>query len=166
VERSTFDDVVASTDPAMVVVTVAAAGGEVDGCLVGFHSQCSIDPPRYAVWLSRANRTFELAEEATHLAVHVLGVEDRDLAALFGGESGDEVDKLAAVTWVPGPGGTPMLTRVPRCFAGRIVASVDVDADHHCIVLEPVEASAGDGAVLRLEDVTDVEPGHAADERR
>ena len=43
--------IVAGLDAAMVVVTVAV-GDERDGCLVGFHSQSSIDPRRYVVWLS------------------------------------------------------------------------------------------------------------------
>ena len=62
-----FDALVAVLDAAVVVVT-AADGDDRDGCLVGFHSQCSIDPPRYAVWLSRANRTFDLAQRTDLLA--------------------------------------------------------------------------------------------------
>ena len=50
-EREAFDDVMASLDPPMAVVT-AASGGERAGCLVGFHAQCSIDPPRFLVDVS------------------------------------------------------------------------------------------------------------------
>jgi len=161
-----FDELVAVVDPAMVVVTIGV-GGDRDGCLVGFHSQCGIDPPRYAVWLSRANRTFDLAGHATHVAVHVLGDGDRDLAELFGGETGDEVDKLAGLAWEPGPGGAPLLARLPSRFVGRVVDRVDADADHLCVVLEPVDAAAGgSGPLLRLAAVTDIDPGHQADERR
>ena len=39
-----FDDLIAAMDGAMVVVTTAA-GDDVGGCLVGFHAQCSIEPP-------------------------------------------------------------------------------------------------------------------------
>src|SRR5688572_30127357 len=118
-----FGELVASTDPAMVVVTVAA-DGEVDGCLVGFHSQCSIDPPRHAVWLSVANRTYALAQRATHLAVHRLGSGDRDVAELFGGVTGDDVDKLARCAWESGPSGVPLLERCRARFVGRIVEHV------------------------------------------
>jgi flavin reductase (DIM6/NTAB) family NADH-FMN oxidoreductase RutF len=153
-------------DPAMVVVTVAV-DDERDGCLVGFHSQCSIDPPRYAVWLSRANRTFELAARASHLCVHLLGAEDHDLAALFGGETGDEVDKLAGCDWHPGPGGVPLLARCPSWFVGRIVDRPDDGGDHVAHVLEPIEAGAAlSSAPLRLGAVTGIDPGHEATERR
>ncbi|MGH9084772.1 MAG: flavin reductase family protein [Acidimicrobiales bacterium] len=159
-------DVAEVLDPAMVVVTVAA-DGEVDGCLVGFHSQCSIDPPRYAVWLSVANRTHELALRADRLAVHVLGAADHDLASLFGGQTGDDVDKLAQCAWTPGPGGVPVLDRCTTRVVGRIVASATDTGDHDVFVLdvEDIGAEAG-SAPLRLRAVTDIEPGHEATERR
>lgn len=155
-------DLVAAIDNAMVVVT-AAADGEQDGCLVGFHCQSSIEPPAYAVWLSKANRTRRLAERATHLAVHLLREDQHDLARLFGGETGDEVDKLAQVTWTPGGGGAPLLADCPDRLEGRIAHVLDVGGDHICVVLDPVSASAtGSGPPLRLGAATDIDPGHPA----
>lgn len=152
-------------DGALVVVTVAA-GDEVDGCLVGFHSQCSIDPPRYAVWLSRANRTHELASTATHLAVHLVPAGQRGLAALFGGATGDEVDKLAAVPWTAGPGGVPLLDPLRSRFVGQIVERSSGPGDHDLFVLDVVEAEGPPVSPLRLSAATDIDPGHDADERR
>lgn len=161
-----FDALVASMDGAMVVVTTASADG-VDGCLVGFHSQCSIDPPHYGVWLSRANRTFELAGRASHLAVHLLGAGDHELARLFGGETGDEVDKLAVVEWAPGLGGVPLLAGAPHRFVGRIVESAAGTGDHDLFVLDVVDVGdAGPLTPLRLSAAQDIEPGHEAEERR
>src|SRR4051812_45302563 len=111
-DRAAFDDLVAAFDGALVVVTTAA-GDERAGCVVGFHCQSSIDPPHYAVWLSKANRTYRVALLADHLAVHALGQGDRDVAELFGGETGDEVDKFSRCEWSPGPDGVPLLTRLP-----------------------------------------------------
>ena len=52
-----FADLMTSLDHPMAIVTTAS--GEVrSGCLVGFHSQCGIDPPRYAIWLSKGNHTY------------------------------------------------------------------------------------------------------------
>lgn len=157
---------VAAMDSAVVVVTVAV-GDERDGCLVGFHSQCSIDPPRYAVWLSVANRTEELAQRATFLAVHLLAADQHGLAALFGGETGDDVDKLAHCPWEPGPGGVPLLVDCPGRFVGRIVESGRGQGDHAMYLLDV--AAAADGvpdALLRLSAVDDIDPGHDAHERR
>lgn len=164
-----FDQLVARLDAGMVVVTVAA-GDERDGCLVGFHSQASIDPRRYVVWLSRANRTFRLAssEAATHLAVHVLSASDPDLAERFGGQTADDpgVDKLADLPWTAGPGGVPLVDALPERLVGRIVAQAPVaGGDHVAFVLEPVLAEAAAGATeppLRLHQATDIDPGHPA----
>lgn len=162
-----YAELVASTDPAMVVVTVAV-DGERDGCLVGFHGQCSIDPPRHAVWLSVANRTQELAQRASHLAVHLLGTDDRDLAELFGAETGDDVDKLARLEWEPGPAGVPLLARCSARFVGRIVEHASGSGDHDLFVLDVERAGSVEPPtqVLRLSAVADLDPGHEAAERR
>lgn len=161
-----FDELVAAMDGAMVIVT-AAAGEERDGCLVGFHSQCSIEPRRYAVWLSVANRTTEIAQCTEHLAVHLLGRGDQDLAELFGGQTGDEVDKLSRCEWEPGPGGVPLLTRCPARFVGRIMERASGTSDHDLFVVDVADAAAGAPAVpLRLSAVSDIHPGHEPTERR
>jgi flavin reductase (DIM6/NTAB) family NADH-FMN oxidoreductase RutF len=162
-----FERLVAAMDGAMVAVT-AAAGDEADGCLVGFHSQCSIDPPRYAVWLSRANRTHELARSATHLAVHLLPAGQRGLATLLGGTTGDDLDKLAAVRWEPGPGGAPLLEPLRSRFVGEIVArpTGGEEGDHDLFVLAVVSAEGPPASPMRLSDVRDIEPGHDASDRR
>src|SRR3954451_14252328 len=97
----------------MAIVTTVS-GGERAGCLVGFHAQCSIDPPRYVVWLSKANHTYRIALLAGHMAVPFLDEADHDLAELFGGSTGDEVDKLARCDWEGGPDGVPLLERCPN----------------------------------------------------
>jgi flavin reductase (DIM6/NTAB) family NADH-FMN oxidoreductase RutF len=38
--------------------------------------------------------------------VHFLGRAQLPLAELFGGETGDEVDKFELCEWEPGPGGS------------------------------------------------------------
>ena len=61
--RDLYDRAVAAADPPAVVVTTAADDDRA-GCLVTFDAPCSIEPPRYAVWLSRANHTAAVAERA------------------------------------------------------------------------------------------------------
>jgi flavin reductase (DIM6/NTAB) family NADH-FMN oxidoreductase RutF len=160
-----FASLTTALDPAMVVVTTAS-GGERSGCMVGFHAQAAIDPPRYAVWLSKANHTYPVALQATHLAVHLLTDGDRELAELFGGRSGDEVDKFAVVAHHPGPGGVPLLSDCPHRLVLRRTVLFDDGGDHVCMVGEPVEAvTAGPLRPLRLSQVQDLTPGHGADER-
>jgi flavin reductase (DIM6/NTAB) family NADH-FMN oxidoreductase RutF len=164
-DRRTFDGLVAAGNTAMVVVA-AADGDEADACLVGFHCQCSIDPVRYAVWLSKANRTFRLAERARALTVHWLAQEHRDLAAAAGSVSlDDDPAKMRRVRWHAGPEGAPVLDDAPGGMVGLVLHTHD-DGDHVCFVLEPVAAWRHDlRDVLRFDDVRGLEPGHEADDR-
>ncbi|MDT7549706.1 MAG: hypothetical protein QOE84_2100 [Actinomycetota bacterium] len=162
---SEFDDLVGQLDPAMLVVTTVA-DGERAGCLVGFHAQCSIDPPRYAVWLSKANHTYRVALHATHFAVHFLGADDLPVARLFGTTTGDETDKFAECRWLPGPDGVPVLEGCPDHFLGVKVTLLDDGSDHVCVVLEPTETNmVGSLRPLRLSDAKVLDPGHEAQER-
>ena len=159
-----FDALVASLDAPMVVVT-AASGGVRDGCLVGFHSQASIGPPRYGVWLSKANRTYEVAMAATHLGVHALTEHDLPLAERFGSLTGDDVDKFAGLDVAVGDGGAPVLTACPHRMVVRRLSTFDHGGDHVCVVTEPVAVEAGGSFTpLRLSAVVGMEPGHAADD--
>jgi flavin reductase (DIM6/NTAB) family NADH-FMN oxidoreductase RutF len=161
VPRPSFDRIVAALDYPMLVAT-AAAGGERAGCLVGFATQCSIDPPRFLVCLSRSNRTYRLALGAEVLAVHALAADQDDLAELFGGATGDEVDKFDRCRWREGPGCAPILADVPAWFAGTIDSTFDA-GDHVAFVLSPTRVEIR----RRFEPFptsrgSAIEPGHPA----
>jgi flavin reductase (DIM6/NTAB) family NADH-FMN oxidoreductase RutF len=147
-----------------VFVVTAAAGDERSGCLIGFATQCSIHPRRFLACLSVKNHTFEVAQRAGYLAVHVLEDDDEEKAELFGGETGDEVDKFAQVGWRPGPDGVPVLDDVKGWFTGRILERIDL-GDHHAFVLEPLEADVEDrapGDELSFQSAKDIDAGHPA----
>jgi flavin reductase (DIM6/NTAB) family NADH-FMN oxidoreductase RutF len=148
-------------DYPMVVVTTEAAG-ERSGCLVGFVTQSSIDPPRFLVLLSKANHTYGVARHADRLAVHFLHEGNRHLAELFGEQTGDDVDKFARCAWTDGPGGLPVLTGTRGWFAGRVLGRLD--AGDHVAHLVDVAAAAVDtpGPPLTFQAVRDLEPGHPA----
>lgn len=160
-----FDAFVARLDGALLVVT-AVADEQPAGCIVGFHTQCSIDPPRYAVWLSKANFTYRVALFSSHLALHLVDAGERLLLQLFGGTSGDDTEKFALVDWAPGPGGVPLLMQCPSRVVLERSSVVDDGGDHVCFVGVPVEAVCSPDVVpMRLADASDVEAGHDAEER-
>jgi flavin reductase (DIM6/NTAB) family NADH-FMN oxidoreductase RutF len=154
-----FEAIADRIDYPMLVVTTAA-GGEHSGCLVGFSTQCSINPPRYLICLSNKNHTYRVALTATHLCAHLLGADQFGLAALFGAQTGDEVDKFANCAWNAGPGGAPVLADAAAWFAGPIVEQWDA-GDHRCFVID-VEAAHHGGAdrYLSFQAVKGMEPGH------
>ena len=156
-----FPDLVGELDYPMMIVT-AAAGGEKAGCLVGFATQCSIDPPLFAVWISRKNHTFRVAQKADVLAVHFPSADDAALAGLFGGETGDEVDKFARCRWREGPGRAPVLEDCVRWFVGRIIERIPTE-DHVGFLLDPMHAASGPWAgQLGFQSARHISPGHEA----
>lgn len=164
--RDQLDALVTMADSAMAVVT-ATAGDDRGGCLVGFHSQSSIDPWRYTVYMSKANHTYRVALQATHVLVHFLDERMHDLARVFGAltEDGLLYDKFARVDWEPGPDArTPRLRGVDNWFLGRVLARHDHGGDHVAFVLDPEFAGASATRLrpLRLGDVGDLHAGHPA----
>ena len=158
---SAYHAFAAALDYDMLIVT-AAVRGEHDGCLVGFHTQASIHPARHLVCLSDKNRTYRLALRSNTLVVHLVPDDALDLAELFGGETGDEVDKLAGVEWEPGPGGAPVLARCDAWFAGRILMRVPF-GDHIGFLLEPIDGRVSkDARGLGFSRARTIEPGHDA----
>lgn len=159
--QETFGRITRALDYPMLIVTTVA-GDERAGCLVGFSTQCSIDPPRYLVCLSDKNHTTRIAARATALAVHFVPEPARDLAELFGSETDDDAThKFGRCEWHAGPEGLPLLDRCQRWFAGRILERRRL-GDHVGHLLEPF--AAGDDAdgdeMLMFSQARSIDPGH------
>ncbi|MDA8298331.1 MAG: flavin reductase family protein [Actinomycetota bacterium] len=161
-----FADFTRLVDPPLYVLTVAGAH-ENSGCLIGFASQVSIFPPRFLACVSEVNHTAKLTADAEVLALHLLGADQKALAAHFGELTGDEVDKFAGVAWHPGPFGAPILEAARAVFEGRVLERHRF-GDHVGHLLEPLDASASaaqsPGEQLRLNDAVDLDAGHPPEE--
>ncbi len=160
--EETFQKLVAQLDYPMFIATVAAES-ERAGCLIGFATQCSIHPPRFLAGISDKNRTHRVvAAGVAAMAIHLVPEDAAELAELFGGETGDELDKFERCSWRPGPDGVPLLDDCPSRFVGRILERVDF-GDHTGMVLEPffaeVEESEGQ---LGFHRAKRIDPGHEA----
>jgi flavin reductase (DIM6/NTAB) family NADH-FMN oxidoreductase RutF len=157
-----FEQICRPLDFPMAIVT-AFDGRERSGCLVGFHTQCSISPPRWLVCLSKTNHTLGVAAGATRLAVHLLHADQRDLALLFGASSADEIGcegKFARCGWRADAHGTPILDGCDW-IAGTIVERIDV-GDHiaHVLAITVSESVHGSAPQLGFQAVNDIRPGH------
>jgi flavin reductase (DIM6/NTAB) family NADH-FMN oxidoreductase RutF len=158
---ATFHALVGHLEYPMFIVT-ARAGEEPLGCLVGFATQTSIDPPRFAVCLSHRNRTYRRGRDAELLGVHCVPAHAAALAELFGGETGDEVDKFARCAWHEGPGGVPILDECPNWFVGRVLWRAGA-GDHDAFLLEPVAAENGTAeGEFTFHRAKRIDPGHEA----
>jgi flavin reductase (DIM6/NTAB) family NADH-FMN oxidoreductase RutF len=158
-DRRTFNKLVAELDYPMFIVSTCV-GDERAGCLIGFATQISIHPPRFLVGLSHKNHTHRLALRAEMLAVHFVPEDNEGLAELFGGETGDEIDKFERCDWHPGPGGVPIVEGCANWFVGRVVGRVDA-GDHTAFLLEPVAAQrAAAEDEFTFHRAKRIEPGH------
>ena len=157
-----FQDVAELLDYPMFIVT-AVSRGRTAGCLVGFATQISIDPPRYLIGLSVNNHTHRVALEASRLVVHPLDADSKELARLFGEKTGDDVDKFAHCSWRPGPDGVPILEDAPAWFSGTLRRHGEA-GDHSVFVIDvdAAEVRRRPTHLLGLSDVLDFEPGHEA----
>lgn len=160
-----FDEITAAINYPMFVVTTRHRA-ERSGCLVGFATQTSIDPPHFLVGISQANHTHGVAANAEHLAVHLIPRDHLELATLFGGTTGDTTDKFARCAWSDGPHDLPILDDAAMWFAGRILERIDM-GDHTGLLIEPdageVRTDArGPEAWVSFADTKDIEPGHDA----
>lgn len=157
-------------DYSMFFVTTAV-GDERSGCLVGFVTQCSIHPTRFLVCISDKNRTFDLAKRASAIGLHLVPRDAADLIELFGGETGDLVDKFTRTPWSPGPHGVPLLDGCPSRLACEVVDRVPV-GDHLALLVQPVQDEAGTGSgagagpepvfTMAMARQLAIEPGHPA----
>ena len=160
VDVAAFNALMGALDYPMFIVTVVD-GDQRAGCLVGFAGQVSIQPPRFMACLSDKNRTYRVASGgAEHLAVHLVPAQAIELAELFGGQTGDEVDKFERAAWREGPHGVPVLDDCPNWFVGRILEQV-VLGDHVGFLLEPdVVQHEADSAQLDFHRARGIDPGH------
>jgi flavin reductase (DIM6/NTAB) family NADH-FMN oxidoreductase RutF len=96
------------------------------------------------------------------MAVHLVPESGSELAELFGGETGDELDKFERCDWRPGPDGVPLLDGCPNRFVGRIVERIEF-GDHVGMVLEPFFAEEDEGSgQLGFHRAKRIDPGHEA----
>jgi flavin reductase (DIM6/NTAB) family NADH-FMN oxidoreductase RutF len=154
-----FASLVGQLDYSLCIVT-AADENDRDGCLIGFATQVSIHPARFLACLSVKNRTYRIAAQAKTLVVHLVPDDADDLAELFGGETGDEIDKFARCRWEPGPDGAPVLSDLDSWFAGRVLGHVGF-GDHVGFVLEPIEVRQSQAQdTLTFRRGRAIEPGH------
>ena len=160
-----LDDLMGSVDSPLIVVTTSAQG-ERAGCLVGFHSQASIDPEHYCFWLSKANHTYRVALRSERFAVHFPTTADSELARFFGSRSGSETDKFAGLDFTVTEDGVPLLAALPNRVLVDRITKLDDGSDHFCLTARVLATEAEGGfAALRPSQLGDRSPGHSAEER-
>jgi flavin reductase (DIM6/NTAB) family NADH-FMN oxidoreductase RutF len=147
-------------DYAYYVVTARTDEGSLGGCLAGFVTQRSIDPPNFLVCISKVNHTFAVAERSTAMGLHLLGRDQAQLARRFGEETGDLVDKFADLEWKPGRYGAPLLAESAVSLEGIVLGHFSV-GDHEAFLLRGTgSVGGGHPGLLTYRTSPPLAPGH------
>lgn len=163
--KSAFAHLVSSADPALIVVTTVAEG-EPAGCLVGFHSQSSMNPEQYCFCLSKANHTYRVSLRSALFGVHFLTHDDLAAAEHFGTHSGEDTATFSGIELDPADSSVPLISSLPNRMVVERIAMLDDGGDHVAINARVVSAEAsGPFTPLRTSEVSHLVPGHDSGER-
>jgi flavin reductase (DIM6/NTAB) family NADH-FMN oxidoreductase RutF len=122
--------------PAGVVVITTGTEHPTGFCATSLTSVC-LDPPTVSFTVCATSTSGRAWAEAEHGLVHLLGAEQRDLAAVFA-LSGP--DKFADVSrWRPGPRGQPLLAGVAAWLL--VTPGTRLMVGDHLMVICEVEAT-------------------------
>ncbi len=161
IDLEALDRFSAKTDVPLTIVTTVA-NGERSGCVVGYWTRSSIDPPRFLVCISKQNHTFEPVMSSDQIALHLVPREAVDIVRLFGAETGDEIDKFIHCDWHAGPGGLPILAACPTHAVCGVLDRIDA-GDHVALLVAPTLVVTGPETEVftqKMAAAHHIEPGH------
>lgn len=127
------------------VAVVTAAGDPPVGFTATSFTSVSLRPPLVSFCLARSSSSWPTIAGAEHVAVHLLGEDQRDVARTFA-TSG--IDRFAAHSrWQYGPYGVPLLDEPVAWLLCRVTQRV-LAGDHTIVLAEPLTGRHGEGAPL------------------
>ncbi|MEJ8572566.1 flavin reductase [Microbaculum marinum] len=90
----------------VTVVTAIDPAGRPIGLTANSFNSVSLDPPLVLWSLARKSANLRAFEEASHFAINVLSVDQKEISDRFARPS---EDRFAGLEWTPGAGGAPVL---------------------------------------------------------
>ncbi|WP_431041102.1 flavin reductase family protein [Streptomyces sp. P1-3] len=120
------------------VAVITARGSGPVGFTATSLTSVAAEPPLLSFGVGNGSSCWPVLAEAGHVGVHILGEDQRELAATFA-RSG--ADRFAPPTrWRSGPADVPLLDGVLAWLVCRVAARIPA-GDHHVVIAEAV---AGD----------------------
>ncbi|MDG4840184.1 flavin reductase family protein [Micromonospora sp. WMMD967] len=130
---------------AAAVAVITAAGEPPVGFTVTSLTSVSLHPSLVSFCLARSSSSWPTIAEAEHVAVHLLGENQEDVARTFATSGIDRFTTHPA--WRYGPHRVPLLDEPVAWLLCRVTQRVPA-GDHAIVIAEPVIASHSDGAPL------------------
>jgi flavin reductase (DIM6/NTAB) family NADH-FMN oxidoreductase RutF len=130
---------------AATVAVITTAG---DYRPVGFtatsFTSVSAQPPLVSFCVDRASSSWPAISAAEHVAIHLLGADQAEVARTFAARG---IDRFAPTSWREGPYGVPLLDGALAWLVCRVADRI-VAGDHSIVLGEPLAAAHGDGTPL------------------
>ena len=160
--RHAVDVFASRVDYSLMVVTTGSREAEMSGCLAGFITKCSIEPPRFfLVCISKVNHTYFVAERSASPSCSTSSArirsswppcsESRPVTSST--NSTDAVGTLVR-------NGAPVLDECAAWVEGAIMDSFPV-GDHQAFLVRPVGGGSGrHKGVLTFQNSPSLQAGH------
>jgi flavin reductase (DIM6/NTAB) family NADH-FMN oxidoreductase RutF len=132
IEVTLFRAVLRHQAASVAIITVNA--DQPVGFTATSFASVSADPPLVSFNLDRGSSSWPAVATADHLAVHLLGQGQEELARRFATTG---IDRFTGTPWRPGPYGVPLLDGVPAWLVARVVRHIPA-GDHAIVLAEPV----------------------------
>jgi flavin reductase (DIM6/NTAB) family NADH-FMN oxidoreductase RutF len=121
-----------------VAILTVNYGGRPFGFTATSVASLSAEPPRFTFNMARTSSSWPAVANSTYLGVHMLGLENRELADRFARTK----DRFSGDHWETGPYGVPLLKNVPAFLVGRIELRLSFE-NNAVVVVDVVEGSLG-----------------------
>jgi flavin reductase (DIM6/NTAB) family NADH-FMN oxidoreductase RutF len=124
--------------------------GEVNVFTANWLTQVSFDPPLLAVSVENISKSLPMILRSRKFTVNVLRSGDRELAGKLGKSALQHPDKLANITFHPGPNGCPILEDALAWVACEVIHTAEA-GDSTLIIAEVVDVGIqGEGQPLTM----------------
>jgi flavin reductase (DIM6/NTAB) family NADH-FMN oxidoreductase RutF len=114
----------------VAAVTAVPADGVPAAMIVGSFTSVSLDPPLVGFFPAKSSTSWPRIQEAERFCVNVLGEHQEAVCKVL---SSKAPDKLAALSWRPGPSGAPILSGAVAWIDCEI-ERVDEAGDHYFVL--------------------------------
>lgn len=124
--------------------------GEVNVFTANWLTQASFDPPFLVVSVENKSKSLPMILRSRKFTVNIFRSGDRELAGKLGKSALQHPDKLANITFHPGPNGCPILEDALAWVACEIIHTTEA-GDSTLIVAEVVDVGMlGEGQPLTM----------------
>lgn len=124
----------------VAVITARTAAGTPVGFTATSLASLAAAPPLATFNMARTASSWPAIAETDHVAIHMLGLDDFEVARIM---AGDHDHRFDGDHWEPGPHDLPILKGVTAWMVGRIVARTHV-AENAMIAVQIEEGALGE----------------------